>query len=628
MPNRRRGAPSPDRRVETRPLPAKPSLEYERKQAKALLRELQSGSVAALARARAQHESLDRRPVDKLRLADAQLVIAREYGFASWPKLVQYFREVERQTTARHSRSIQDVAFYEQNARSLIARHQRRQPNAGRVLTASVPRFYGLTVEQVFDSPVSVDEARLAVARQMGCASWEVLMEVLAAERTRRGDPWLTAYQPLHHANRAINAGDLDAVKQVVSEHPELLQPSAEDRREFLTVIHAALAAEQRGVSGAREITEWLATEGVDVQIALNERLMDFRSRPKQDEVRWLLERGADPNWIAPNSVSVIEYALLRYWNGDAVDVLARHITPKPALWIVAGLGRVADVSRFLDAHGKPMSAAYHNRPDFAAVGLPMLSASCPDPEEVLAEAFFVAMLNDRIEVLDYLIDRGFPIDYLGWEMPFINFAVGNRRVRVVECLVRRGANLDLRGRHPDQSAREVAQRMVEQMPQDHEARAILSLCDAGDADRVIAEYAARPAPEPIPVPVVDNLLALAADDAARRGQREVIPENLVIGMLRAAMDIFRFAKLDMDRLHAELGTRVLPVDDRVERVDLPMSAAARDVIRAATELAREAKEDVLTPMHVLRALIESGNTFLASLPTSSQLRDVVKRGA
>ena len=37
-------------------------------------------------------------------------------------------------------------------------------------------------------------------------------------------------------------------------------------------------------------------------------------------------------------------------------------------------------------------------------------------------------MVNDRIEVLDYLIDRGFPIDYTGWDMPFLNFAAANQK--------------------------------------------------------------------------------------------------------------------------------------------------------------------------------------------------------
>ena len=334
----------------------------------------------------------------------------------------------------------------------------------------------------------------------------------------------------------AINTGDLEALKRVVVENPDLLRPSAEDRRETMTLIHAALGAEERGVPGARAITDWLATQGVDVPLALNER---FTGKPPLTtaNVRFLLERGADPNWIAPNGVSVLEHALLRYWNGEAVDLIARDATPRRALWIAAGLGRVEEVSRFLAAAGKPTAAAYRNRPDFVAAGWPMLSASAPDDTEILAEAFFVALLNDRIAVLDYLIDHGFPLDYLGWEMPFVSFAAANQRVRVVECLVRRGANLDLRGRDHDMSARELARSLFEAQPNEPTRRQILELCRAGEPDQVIAERDARPAPEPEFAGAVQQALELAADDAARRDQSEAHFDSLVIGVMRSSPD-------------------------------------------------------------------------------------------
>src|SRR5215475_4210090 len=72
-----------------RALPAAPSLEYERKEAKALLKQVHAGSPDALERVGQGHPASlrDRKP-DELQLADAQHVIAREYGFTSWPRLV------------------------------------------------------------------------------------------------------------------------------------------------------------------------------------------------------------------------------------------------------------------------------------------------------------------------------------------------------------------------------------------------------------------------------------------------------------------------------------------------------------------------------------------------------------
>src|SRR5712692_6585482 len=66
-------------------LPARPSLESLRKQAKKLARGIAAGDAAAIARARAKL------PQAKLPLSqrDAQLVLAREYGFPGWPDLVK-----------------------------------------------------------------------------------------------------------------------------------------------------------------------------------------------------------------------------------------------------------------------------------------------------------------------------------------------------------------------------------------------------------------------------------------------------------------------------------------------------------------------------------------------------------
>ncbi len=68
----------------TRKLPAQPSLEQLRKQAKDLLEQFRSGDAAALAEV--QTFELEPDP-NSFALNDAQRVLARAYGYASWPKL-------------------------------------------------------------------------------------------------------------------------------------------------------------------------------------------------------------------------------------------------------------------------------------------------------------------------------------------------------------------------------------------------------------------------------------------------------------------------------------------------------------------------------------------------------------
>jgi Ankyrin repeats (3 copies) len=78
-----------------RPIPAHPNLEIDRKQAKALLDAAQHGDMEALRRFNAHHPRFGavRDPVllgRAVALHDAQLVVAREYGFASWPRWKQF----------------------------------------------------------------------------------------------------------------------------------------------------------------------------------------------------------------------------------------------------------------------------------------------------------------------------------------------------------------------------------------------------------------------------------------------------------------------------------------------------------------------------------------------------------
>lgn len=68
-------------------MPERPDLGSFRRQARSLQRDARAGEPAALAR-------LARHLPGDLRLSAAQLVVAREYGFASWPRLKRYVATV------------------------------------------------------------------------------------------------------------------------------------------------------------------------------------------------------------------------------------------------------------------------------------------------------------------------------------------------------------------------------------------------------------------------------------------------------------------------------------------------------------------------------------------------------
>lgn len=88
----------------TRRLPDDPNLEHLRNQAKTLLKQVRAGDAEALTLATEFHPAASERPAaEPFRgLADAQLVIARSYGFPSWPQLGRHLGLVERYTRSPH----------------------------------------------------------------------------------------------------------------------------------------------------------------------------------------------------------------------------------------------------------------------------------------------------------------------------------------------------------------------------------------------------------------------------------------------------------------------------------------------------------------------------------------------
>lgn len=260
-------------------------------------------------------------------------------------------------------------------------------------------------------------------------------------EATPRTPPVTGEADPMRHAVAAMAAGDLEALKRIIATNPQLIQPSMHDPSSGIRLMWAALGQERRrGAEAMRPIMDWLAAQGLDRQRELDLRLRGHIGMTPE-EVHHLLDLGADPDWVADNGVPVLEHALVRYWNGEAVDVLAASATPRKALWISAGLGDVEGVRCFFDVQGKPTRAARRLRPDFVAVGPPGFMPQLPDAddEELLLEALLVAMLNGRVEMIEYLAARGAPVNSIAYGTPLIEVAAGNGMTAVAEALARAG---------------------------------------------------------------------------------------------------------------------------------------------------------------------------------------------
>lgn len=362
------------------PLPDRPSVEFEKKRARALIDELRSGSQPALVRLREHHPRAAARLPSELQLADAQFLIAREYGFPSWPRLIACI--------------VQRRAY-------------------GRALVA-------------------------------------------------------------------IRKRDIDSLSVLVDRHPELVETRADGVRSESLLRSAILHEMREPHPTARAMSDFLVSRGASLPEALNPMLIQAL-KVGAPEIAWLLDRGADPAWMPRNGIPVLEYALIRYWDGDAVDLIARRVTPREGFWIRAGLGDVTGTVSFLQGL-RPDAAARAFRPDFSVMGQSIPPDRIDSSDEgIVGEAFIIAGMNNRAGVLQAFVDRGHPIDYrwLG-DMTLLLFAVGNQLPAHVETLLRLGADPDAPGPMGGDSPRQVGRQRFLANPNDPNVRRIQELI-AGD---------------------------------------------------------------------------------------------------------------------------------------------------
>ncbi|MBS1786214.1 MAG: hypothetical protein JST85_00750 [Acidobacteria bacterium] len=166
-------------------LPAHPSLEQLRKQAKELLKAYRAGLPDAATRFGAIIARLsDQAQADSITLADAQFVLARGYGFESWAKLVHHIESVnpaERQK--RYEKLALDfVATYQGDVEALD-RLDDQLPGK-----ASLERFQDLVQQRMsaltdagnWAGDFTLADAQLIIARQHGFKDWSRFLESFA----------------------------------------------------------------------------------------------------------------------------------------------------------------------------------------------------------------------------------------------------------------------------------------------------------------------------------------------------------------------------------------------------------------------------------------------------------------
>lgn len=197
------------------------NLEQQKKQARGLLRLIRVGNQDAISRLRRHHSrwtTVDEAIVRQLvALHDAQFVLAREQGFASWPKLKAY---AEPSSRSRHTRLfVADVAWIADRVQGLLRTRQSAGPAALEQIREWHPRFAVRTDDEIRLAPFTEEDARLVYAREHGFETWDDLtsrVNLLAS----RAD--IATTEPFMAAFSALQAGDVVSVEALLRANPGL----------------------------------------------------------------------------------------------------------------------------------------------------------------------------------------------------------------------------------------------------------------------------------------------------------------------------------------------------------------------------------------------------------------------
>jgi hypothetical protein len=407
-----------------RELPARPNLEQYKKQAKDLLQGWKGRDPEVLVRVKQHHPRLRFSDSEqaKFALADAQLVVAREHGFASWSKFTHHIESLlgSSKDTVWVEAEAAVIAGDELRLQRVLREHQalfRNEQAPAYVPRGPRPDYSGL-------------DARTIIAREHQFDSWEQFERYVAA--LTNNDSPVARFEA---AADAVVTGDLARLEGMLRSIPNLARARS-SRTHHSTLLHYVAA---NGIEGFRQktpanavtVARVLLDAGADIDAVAdmyggNARTLGLVATSihprlagvQEDLMELLLLRGAsfDPNGAMVNDC-------LANGRDAAAEFLAKR-GARLDLEGAAGVGRLDIVQAFFN-------------PD----GTLALTAS----KTQMREGFAWACEFGRTDVVDFLVERGMEVDAklrhhgqtgLHWA------AVGGHR-DTVSVLLKRGATVD-----------------------------------------------------------------------------------------------------------------------------------------------------------------------------------------
>jgi ankyrin repeat protein len=289
------------------PQPRVPTnLEQQHKLAKDLLRDAKAGDHDALGRLKAVRS--DAGAARPLRLADAQLAIAREAGFDSWERLVDHL----------HQRDIK--AFRDAVSRGDVAAVRRLVDLPHVKERVNAPMFaFGQRAAHVAAKQAAMLEVLIAAGADLTLKSdWENGPYTVLDNATEETARFLLSRGVELTANAAARLGWIDELRQLLASDPELVHARGGDGQQPL---HEAKTV---------AVADLLLDRGADV----NARCIDHQSTAAQyalverpDVCRRVLERGGTADIFMPARLGDVALAT-RVLASDPQAIAARINEP------------------------------------------------------------------------------------------------------------------------------------------------------------------------------------------------------------------------------------------------------------------------------------------------------------
>ena len=230
-----------------------------------------------------------------------------------------------------------NLGFYRKRAKELKRALAARDESAARRFVKSHPKFARRSPAQAFEADVSLGDAQLVVARELGSSTWN---EFKAAVEAARG---ADAPSDADRAMRAIGAGDAASLRELLAKTPSLATTA--DARGRLPLVEAC-------DRGDLALVDVLLDAGADPR--RGDPLMaaihagPHKRGPALDVVARLIERGAPDDVFTHAALGRVD-ELRRELPRVAID--ARGPSDATALYLAAWNGH-AEAVRVLLAAG------------------------------------------------------------------------------------------------------------------------------------------------------------------------------------------------------------------------------------------------------------------------------------